>query len=141
MADSPERVNSRRFSPWQKVLALAPALLLLVYLPAQMMLRCRIDGLLRSTCCCSDEGERESSGPVVKAQDCCDQEVAQTQRPKAEATSSPSRDVAPAAAVAVLATFVPLGPPATDRFDRGAKRHGPAREGPPIVLLKQAFLI
>jgi hypothetical protein len=131
---------SRRFSPWQKAVALAPALLLLVYLPGQMMLRCRIDGLLRSVCCCSHENE-ESSGPVVKAQDCCDQEVAQTQRPKAEAVSSPASHVAPIAAFAVVATAVPLVVPATERFDRAAQRHGPAREGPPIVLLKQSFLI
>jgi hypothetical protein len=134
-------VNSRRFSPWQKVLALAPALLLLVYLPAQMMLRCRIDGLLRSTCCCSHEGERESSGPVVKAQDCCDEEIAQNQRPKAEAARSSERDLAPIAAVAFFAAHALLVEPSTDRFDRAAQRHGPAREGPGIVLLKQAFLI
>jgi hypothetical protein len=141
MTDSSEGVRSRRFSPWQKVLALAPALLLLVYLPAQMMLRCRIDGLLRSTCCCAHEGEHESSGPVVKAQDCCDQEIAQNQRPQAEAASSPTRDLAPIAAVALVVAPVPLVEPSTDLFDRPAQRHGPAREGPGIVLLKQAFLI
>jgi len=31
--------------------------------------------------------------------------------------------------------------PASDRFDRAAQRYGPAREGPPLVLLKHAFLI
>jgi hypothetical protein len=141
MTDSIQSVNSRRFSPWQKAVALAPALLLLVYLPAQMMLRCGIDGLLRATCCCSHEGEHESSGPVVKAQDCCDQEVAQNQRPKAEAASSPTRDIAAIAAVAILTTSVPFVELPTERFDRAAQRHGPAREGPRIVLLKQAFLI
>ena len=140
MTDSPERVTSRRFSPWQKAVALAPALLLLVYLPGQMMLRCRIDGLLRSVCCCS-HANQESSGPVVKAQDCCDQEVAQAQRPKAEAASSPTSHLAPIAALAVVATAVPLVVPPAKRFDRAAQRHGPAREGPPIVLLKQSFLI
>src|SRR6478672_7252939 len=42
MADSLGQVTSRRHSLWQRVAALAPALLLLVYLPAQAMLRCRI---------------------------------------------------------------------------------------------------
>jgi len=121
--------------------ALAPALLLLVYLPAQLMLRCRFDGLLREACCCPSAGERQASGPVVKAQDCCDREVAQQVRPKAEAASSPTRDVAPVAAVVALATALPLGPTASDRLQRAAQRHGPVREGPRIVLLKQAFLI
>jgi hypothetical protein len=132
---------SRRFSPLQKAVALAPALLLLVFLPAQMMLRCRIDGLLREACCCSHEGEHESSRPVVKAQGCCDPEVGQRQRPKAEAASSPMHDVAPIATVAVLVSVVPSNEPIVGRFDRAAQRHGPAREGPRLVLLKQAFLI
>ena len=139
----PEWVRSWRFSPWQKAVALAPALLLLVYLPAQMMLRCRTDGLLRSVCCCPQKGDTESKrpDPVAKGQDCCDQEVAQHQRPKAEAASSSSREVARVATVAVVSPLVSLSVPATDRFDRAAQRHGPARKGPPIVLLKQAFLI
>jgi hypothetical protein len=141
MTDSLRGMISRRFSPWQKAVALAPALLLLVYLPAQMMLRCRIDGLLREACCCSHEAEHESSGPVFKAQDCCDPQVPQHQRPKAEAASSQTHDLAAVAVVAVLASAVPSDPPALDRFDRAALRHDPAREGPRIVLLKQAFLI
>ncbi|HET6146537.1 MAG TPA: hypothetical protein VFH68_03335 [Polyangia bacterium] len=121
-------------------MALAPAVLLLVYLPGQMMLRCRMDGLLRSVCCCP-RGIEESSGPVVKAQDCCHREVAQTQRPKAKAATSPNRQLAPIAAAAVVATALPLVAPPTARFDRAAQRHGPARAGIRVVLLKQAFLI
>jgi hypothetical protein len=133
-------VISRRFSSWQKAVALAPALLLLVYLPGEMMLRCRIDGLLRAVCCCSP-ANAQSSGPVVKAQDCCDREAAEIQRPKAEAASSSTNHVAPLAALAVLGPTVRLATLPTERFDRAAQRHGPAREGPAIVLLKQAFLI
>lgn len=132
---------SRRHSLWQKVAALTPALLLLVYLPAQAMLRCRIDGLLRTACCCSHQGEEQPSAPAVKAQDCCDQEIADAQRPKADVARSSSPDLTPTVAVALLPPFVPVALPVGLRFDRAAQRHGPAREGPPLVLLKHAFLI
>ena len=141
MTDSLGRMNSRRFAIWQKAVALAPVLLLLVYLPGQMMLRCRIDGLLRSACCCAHKGDDQGSGPVVKAQDCCDREVTQNQRPTAEAARAPNRDVAPVAASRVVATPVPLVVPPTERFDRAGAATWSSREGPPIVLLKQAFLI
>jgi hypothetical protein len=149
MTDSLQSVGSRQFSRWHKAAALAPALLLLVYLPAQLMLRCRFDGLLREACCCPQKGggdgdrESQSSGPAVtvKAQDCCDREVAQPLRLKAEAAGSATRAGAPVAAVVALAMVVPPWGPASDRFNRAAQRHGPVREGPRIVLLKQAFLI
>ena len=130
-----------RFSPWQKAVALAPVLLLLVYLPGQMLLRCRIDGLLRSACCCAQESESQSFQPVVKAQDCCDREVTQNQRPAAEAAGAPTRDAAPAAVIALVAAPAPLLAEPTREFDRAAQRHGPAHPGPRLVLLKQSFLI
>ena len=141
MADSLTRMMSRRFSVWQKVVALAPLLLLAVYLPGQMMLRCRIDGLLRQACCCPPDSEPPSSVPVVKAQDCCDREAANSARPPVAATVAMDREItwtptiaAPLAPVALL--DVPTG------LSRGlGQRHGPAREGPSIVLLKHAFLI
>jgi hypothetical protein len=141
MTESSLRMSRRRFSPWQKAVALAPVLLLLVYLPGQMLLRCRIDGLLRSACCCARESEEQSSGPVVKAQDCCDREVTQNQRPTAEAARAPNRDVAPAAVIVVVAPSAPLLMEPTGHFDRAAQGHGPAREGTRLVLLKQSFLI
>jgi hypothetical protein len=134
-------VVSRHFTRWQKAAAFMPALLLLVYLPAQAMLRCRIDGLLRTECCCSHQKKEQPSGPAIKAQDCCDQELAQSERPKADVARSSSRDLAP---IAVLAVFIPSAPllaPTINRFDGAVPRYGPAREGPPLVLLKHAFLI
>ena len=141
MTDPLRQVTSRRHSLWQKVAALTPALLLLVCLPAQAMLRCRIDGLLRTACCCSHPKEEQPSGPAVKAQDCCDQEIVDAQRPKADVARSASPDLTPTVAFALLAPFVPIALPAGVRFDRTAQRYGPAREGPPLVLLKHAFLI
>jgi hypothetical protein len=141
MTDSVEGMKARRFTRWQHVAAIVPALLLLAYLPAQAMLRCRIDGLLRTECCCSHQKQEQPSGPAVKAQDCCDQEIVHSQRPKADVARSCSRDVAPAVALAVLVPSAPVVALPAVRFDRAAHRHGPAREGPPLVLLKHAFLI
>jgi hypothetical protein len=117
-------MTSRRFAAWQKVVALAPLLLLAVYLPGQMMLRCRIDG-----------------GPILKAQDCCARELSATDRPVVEAAQLSGVDSAwtvaaalPALAVSIVRTdFAPSA--------RGWQAQGPPGEGPPLVLLKHAFLI
>jgi len=137
-------VISRRFSRWQQAAALTPAFLLLVYLPAQVMLRCRIDGLLRSECCCPQPTEEHSSGPAFEAQDCCAREmVSDGQRPEADVARSATR-IAPDVALGFFvapAVSVPAPVHVNDRFARAAQRYGPAREGPPLVLLKHAFLI
>jgi hypothetical protein len=131
---------SRRFSLWQKLVALAPLLLLAVYLPGQMMLRCRIDGHLRPVCCCPQDDEKQAGGPVVKAQDCCDRELTVNQRPVFEAEQrAPDLELAPLLFLAVLPIAAPLAE--ADRSDLNWQAHGPPREGPPIVLLKHAFLI
>jgi hypothetical protein len=135
---------SRRFSVWQKLVALAPLLLLAVYLPGQMMLRCRIDGHLRPVCCCPQDEEKQDTGPVVRAQDCCDRELTATQRPVFEAEQrGADLELAPPSLLAVL----PLGAPFVEanRSDLSWRAHGPPQgavhDGPPIVLLKHAFLI
>jgi len=140
MADAVGRMGSRRFSVWQKVVALAPLLLLAVYLPGQMMLRCRIDGHLRPACCCPPDEATQNTGPVVKAQDCCDRELTGNRRPVVEADHrSPDLVVAPASFLAVLQIAAPI--PEPERSVLKWQAHGPPREGPPIVLLKHAFLI
>jgi len=135
------RMISRRFSIWQKAAALAPVLLLLVYLPGETMLRCRIDGMLRQSCCCPHKAATEDAGPVVKAADCCEQEVTQGTRTTAVAASAAHRDLVEVAVAAIVVAPLPSFAPPTERLDRAWQRHGPAREGPPLVLLKHAFLI
>jgi hypothetical protein len=134
-------MSPRRFSAWQKLVALAPLLLLAVYLPGETMLRCRIDGLLRPACCCPQEDAPALPGPVVKAQDCCDRELARTERPAFEAARPAGNDLAPPVAMAIAPIAGPVVPAPPSSFDRASQRHGPAREGPPIVLIKHAFLI
>jgi hypothetical protein len=132
-------MTSRRFSAWQKVVALAPLLLLAVYLPGEMMLRCRIDGHLRPVCCCPQDEETQDTGPVVKAQDCCDRELTANQRPVVEPGQRAGELGRVPLSVAVLPIASSLAEPA--RSDLTWRAHGPPREGPPIVLLKHAFLI
>ena len=107
MTDSLGHLISRRFSIWQKAVALAPVLLLLVYLPAEKMLRCSMDGLLRSACCCPEKAETESAGPVVKAADCCNAEVAQNIRPAAEAVRPANHDQDQVGTAVIMAASLP----------------------------------
>jgi hypothetical protein len=133
---------SRRFSPWQKLVALAPLLLLAVYLPGEMMMRCRFDGLLRPACCCPQaNGDTQDSAPVVKAQDCCDHVLSASERPVVEAARRADPGPITWAWVAT-----PIASPVTDASPPrpaawAVHRYGPARGGPPIVLAKHAFLI
>jgi hypothetical protein len=134
---------SRRFTAWQKVVALAPLLLLAVYLPGQMMLRCRFDGLLRAACCCPRQREAQDTGPVIKAQDCCEQQVTASQRPVVVPARLSGGDRDMASAVSLAVPVVSVGPSlvAPDRSGRFGRAHGRPWDGPPIVLLKHAFLI
>jgi hypothetical protein len=141
MADSLRRLISRRFSIWQKLVALAPLLFVAVYLPGEMMLRCRTDGLLRPMCCCSPENRGQDSGPVAKAQDCCDQEMTGSERPVVEAAASTGLDAHWVAAAVVPVSALPLGLGSADRPVRIWQDQGPPGDGPPLVLVKHAFLI
>lgn len=134
-------MKSRRYGAWHKLVALAPLALLLAYLPGQMMLRCRLDGRLRPACCCPAQDPDQSSGPVIKAQDCCDREVTVSARPVVEPPRAAGSDRDPTALVQAPFAFAQLTSPPASRHERARQGHGPPREGPPIVLLKHAFLI
>ena len=104
-------------------------------------MRCRMDGLLRPACCCPPEARRpRQPGPVVKAADCCNAEVAQSTRLPAEAVRAGGSRSGSAWPRSWRRRFRPSLSP-IERLDRAWQRHGPAREGPPLVLLKHAFLI
>lgn len=132
---------SRRFPTWQKATALAPVLLLMVYLPAQALLRCRMDGMLRPACCCPQESERERTSPVMQAQDCCERAVTPSNRPTTEAARPANRDIMQMTAVAFTTPPTSALVFPSERPSGAWPRHGPAREGPPLLLVKQAFLI
>jgi hypothetical protein len=134
-------MSSRRFSAWQKVVALAPLLLLAVYLPGQMMLRCRIDGLLRSACCCLQKAATQNVGPVLKAQDCCAREMSASERPVVEAAQPSTVDLTKALAAALPTAPLSLVLAESLQSEWVWQAHGPPHERPPLVLLKHAFLI
>lgn len=130
---------SRRLPAWQKVVAFAPLLLVLVSLPGQVLLRCRVDGLLRSACCCPQGQDAPASTPVIKAQDCCERQVIVNARLPVDASRVAAADgILPAK---VLAGTVSLVAFAADPRTVQVRSHGPPREGPSVVLLKHAFLI
>lgn len=134
-------MRSRRFSIWQKMVAFAPLLLLVMSLPGQSLLRCRIDGLLRSSCCCPAADEPVNSVPVVKAQDCCDREAAANERPVVEPARTSAANTTGAVSAGVSVPFVGLAFADPNRSERVWQAQAPPRRGLSIVLLKQAFLI
>jgi len=127
---------TRRPNFWQRVLALAPLLLVIVSLPTQVLVRCRMDGQVRERCCCPAD-ENPSSSPALQAPDCCDREVAARDVPTAR--TAPETSWAPV----VIATSIPSSDRlVSDRSVARALREScPARGGPSIRLLTQTFLI
>jgi hypothetical protein len=135
------QVMSRRFATWQKMVALAPLLLVAVCLPGRLMARCHVDGLLHPAPCCSHEEEPGDAGPAFEARDCCDREITLSQRPVFEAVrASDSERIAIAALAPWTSSTAVVASPAI-QVSRALLRYGPARQGPPIVLAKHAFLI
>ena len=134
-------MTSPRFSLWQKLVALAPLLLLAVVVPGEVMVRCHLDGLLRPAPCCSHEEEPGDSGPAFEARDCCDREITATDRPVSEAVRAGDGGQIARAAVMPQGGAGALGVAPANHAGGAAQRYGPARGGPPIVLLKHAFLI
>lgn len=130
----------RRYSLLQKLAALAPIALLLVYLPAEEYLRCRIDGSVRAACCCAEAQAPANPGPIARSQDCCDRETTASARPVVEAPGAGATQWIPSWPVSSAAALASLAPPAP-RWNRARPSHGPPRVGPPVILLKQAFLI
>src|SRR4051794_30155143 len=125
----------RRPGAWQRLLALAPLLVVLVSLPSQVLLRCRMDGQLRDACCCPRD-DQPAPAPALSRADCCAAETSVRQLPVVRAPAAP--DPAPVLAASVL---FPTLAPAPEMPARPPRPNAPAREGPPLRLLKQAFLI
>lgn len=143
MADALRCVFSGRFKIWQKLTALVPVLLLLVAAPGQELLRCSMDGLLRTSCCCPAAKETKDDGvtAVLKTQGCCDRAVVVGDHPPAESTSRTIHDTLDWVSFEVLAS--PLAFVLDDRGRDRLVRHsnGPPPNGPSVLLLKSAFLI
>jgi hypothetical protein len=132
-------MNARRTTLWHRLLAVIPALLVLGSLPGQALLRCRMDGQLRSACCCPvADSESAPPSPAVSAGDCCRHEPAARERQAV--TTPPPVDALPTPSVAVL-TFAPPADPSRVSRARWLRHFHPPCEGPPLLLQKQSFLI
>src|SRR5689334_22684112 len=63
---------------WRKALAVLPVLAVLTSGPSLALLRCRMDGALRVTCCCPEEGQvgvPAQTGAALSAPPCCERVV------------------------------------------------------------------
>jgi hypothetical protein len=127
---------------WRKLTALAPVLLLAVAGPGQELLRCSMDGILRTSCCCPAEktAESDSSTAVLKAQGCCDRAATAADHPPAE-TIRTGHDHFGWTSLQASAAPVTVSLDHSERAIPVWRSHGPPRDGPSILLLKSAFLI
>jgi hypothetical protein len=134
-------MTRRRFRIWQLLVAFAPPLLLTVALPSEALLRCQMDGLLRSACCCPADKAPPSSMPVLKAHACCERELTVNQRSAVELGRRAAEDFI-GVTFATLAPSMPLwADGAANRVAPLPSSHGPPRGGPSLLVLKHAFLI
>ena len=142
MKESLRRLIPRRFTVWQKLTAFAPLFLLIVVVPGQELLRCQMDGLLRTSCCCPSDKETnsDSSMAVLKAQGCCDRMATAANHPPAEAPRT-AHDQFGWMSFQALAAPVALSLDPSVRAIPVRQSHGPPRSGPSVLLLKNAFLI
>ena len=104
-----------------------------VYLPGEMMLRCRIRPAPAGVLLSASEAPQDA-GPGVKAQDCCDREITGSARPVVEAARRADPGSCRLASVATAsrrhgAEAFPAPTPGR------AQRYGPARGRPPTVLV------
>ena len=106
---------------WQRVVALAPLLLVLVSLPSQVLMRCRMDGLLRDSCCCPRGDGAVLAGPTVASASCCQGETSVRQLPVVRTTAAP--DATPAPIATALPALAPQPGPRTRAVRPAAPDH------------------
>jgi len=139
---------------WRRLLAIAPVLMLAVSLPSQMFLRCHMDGLVRTSCCCPAQSAaaagqagapgREAAGaarfPTLREQACCDPEIMSGHGvPVADLNRVAAADMLPLPLALPLLLAVVESPALSQARAPGG--HGPPLPHTRMVLLKQSFLI
>jgi hypothetical protein len=141
-----------RHALWRKVVAFLPLLLLALALPAQALMRCRMDGRLRTTCCCpaapgsaSDDAQAASTdAPAVATIEsalCCDREVVGGHLPPSELRRGAPEGITAPVFVELAPRLPLLIDPLPVRAQSAFAHARPAREGPSLLILKQTFLI
>ena len=116
--------------------AILVPLLLFALSFAHDLMRCRVTGAVIQTCVCPDQTQ---SAPSVDAQSCCQRDSIQAfSAAREESSASASALVAPdLTATSILAPAAPLA--SNQRFFSRSQTFRSA--GPPLVLVKQSFLI
>lgn len=125
-----------------RALAVVPFVLFVVALPSQMLMRCRLDGQLRTACCCPADRMSEESkapGPAVSDPLCCHREVSSREVPAV--ALRPTTDSIVPAVVVFLRSYAASVEHEIAAWIPGSQRGRPPREGPRIIVLKQSFLI
>jgi hypothetical protein len=132
-------LRGRKAWTWSRALALLPLLLLVASLPAQVLLRCRFDGRLRTACCCPDQKDAEGPAtPAVSGRSCCQREASRDGAPTVAVGRAAS---APEAAAPALVPLLSVDVAAPGRPSAQIPRSRPPPAGPPLTLLKHSFLI
>ena len=116
---------------------LVPLLLLAATAQSYTVFRCRFDGVARLSCCCPEASPARAEAVLSKGC-CCD--IDHVQRVAPSATSRPPEaKIGPAP---VLLVSGGASPEVGERFIRPRLPELTARShGPPLILLKHAFLI
>ena len=117
---------------------IVPLILLVGFRSAWALYTCRVDGVVRSSCCCKNAHKRaDTSDERVFSASCCAVEVqAPTKAPEVQAPARADVDAAPA--VIAIVAQAPLAP----RIVTVARRDRSFERPPPIAtfLVKQSFL-
>jgi len=123
------------------VLALLPVLIVAASLPGRALMRCRFDGTLRDACCCPGDDEASGpSAPFVAEARCCERVMADASRTPVVSSRSAEPGVDGASSV-ILPVAVAPAAPEPPRAPPGLARGCSLPPRPPLLVLKQTFLI
>jgi hypothetical protein len=103
---------------------------------AATLYRCRMDGVVRTSCCCPPDDAADQAQSVKDASCCTVEHVKPVQAPT---TTSPRKDEALSLAVTLSSPLVAIAP--TPRIILLAPTEARSRVGPPILEIKNSRLI
>jgi hypothetical protein len=132
-------VTSRRSRRIVVAALLVPLAMIVGLRSAWALYACRIDGQVRSSCCCEGKHERhtDSQTPIVKAASCCEVTI-QSPASAPQVRDADRSDLkAPPTVVTTISAETPARPIA-----RAMSIDRPAARPPPVAtfLIKQSFL-
>ena len=103
---------------------------------AYSLFRCRHDAVARTSCCCPADEQTVPDATSISSACCCDVQTVQLAKTPSTTTDSPLQPFVPSATVITWGMLMPSG---TQRLPVVAPTR--VAVGPPLILLKQSFLI